>query len=351
MRLVFLISLICFQIYTAGNPLVLSKQKIGEFPSGFQLIHVGPGNPGSAKVSEQQILNPITGSLENLRTLEIKGGNKSSNHYTLVLLKEPTYSNFNFSTRFKVIEGKGIRAAGMVFRMQENLEDYYLLAVKPVSKEAFWTVFKNNQAVKGFRFDEENFTSPKDGWQSVNLICKDNKISWTLNHREDFVVYKADKLPDYRDGLIGFWVRSDSRVLFVNPEVLTLKQHQQKKLSEFLRKISKENKRILSLQLAANNAKDKKPIVIASLNKKDINQHAHEVISEVLEKKENYFGHNNGISTVTVPVRDRNGNVIAAARMRLVNGSQNTKKDDLAYGTKISKLIQARILTQEPLFR
>ena len=146
-------------------------------------------------------------------------------------------------------------------------------------------------------------------------------------------------------------MRSDSRVLFVNPEVLTLKQHQQKKLSEFLRKISKENKRILSLQLAANNAKDKKPIVIASLNKKDINQHAHEVISEVLEKKENYFGHNNGISTVTVPVRDRNGNVIAAARMRLVNGSQNTKKDDLAYGTKISKLIQARILTQEPLFR
>ena len=351
MRLIFLISLACFHTYTTGNPLALGKQKTGEAPSGLQLIHVGPGKPGSAKVTEQQILNPITGSQENLRTLEIRGGNKSPNHYTLVLLEKPNYSNFNFSTRFKVIEGEGIRAAGLVFRMQENLKDYYLLAVKPVSKEAFWTVFKNNQAVKGFRFDEENFTSPKDGWQSVNLNCKDNKISWTLNHREDFVVYKADKLPDYRNGLIGFWVRSDSHVLFVNPEVLTLKEHQQKQLSEFLKNISTENKRILSLQLAANTAKGKKPIVIASLNKKDVNQQAHEVISEVLEKQENYFGYKNGISTVTVPVRDRNGDVIAVARMRLVKGAQNTKKDDLAYGTKIAKLIQAKISAQEPLFR
>ena len=91
--------------------------------------------------------------------------------------------------------------------------------------------------------------------------------------------------------------------------------------------------------------------MIASLNKKDINRQAHEVISKVLEKKENYFGYNNGISTVTVPVQDRNGDIIAVARMRLKKGSQNTKKDDLAYGNKIAKSIQAKILIQEPLFR
>ena len=141
MRFVILITLACFYTHSAGNPLTLNKQKIGEPPVGFQILHVGPGKPGSAKVTEQHILNPITGSLEKLRTLEIKGDNKSSNHYTLVILKKPTYSNFNFSTRFKVIEGEGIPAAGIMFRMQDNLKDYYLLAVKPVSKEAFWTVF------------------------------------------------------------------------------------------------------------------------------------------------------------------------------------------------------------------
>ena len=315
------------------------------------MIHVGPGKPGSAKVTEQQILNPITGSLENLRTLEIKGDNNSSNHYTLALLKKPTYSNFNFSTRFKIIEGKGIRAAGIVFRMQANMQDYYLFAIKPVSKEVFWTVFKDNQPVNGIRLNEENFNSPEDGWQSLNLLCKNDKISWTLNHRKDFLDYNEDKVPDYRDGLIGFWVRSDSRVIFSVPEVLTHREYQQKQLSALLRNISNEKKRILSLQLASRIADEKTPIVIASLNNEDINQPAHEVVAKVLEKKENYFGHKNSVSTVTVPVRDRNGIIIAVARMRLNKGTQATKNQDVAFGINVANLIQSKIGDRELLLK
>ena len=350
MRLVLLVLIAGFT-HAADNPLSLSKQKLEEAPTGFKIIHAGPGQPGIAKVMERQILNPITGAMEKLRTLEVRGADKHPQHYTLVLLEKPTYGNFAYSTRFKVVGGTGIRAAGIVFRMQDNMKDYYLLAVKPISKEAFWTVFKDSKPVKGFRFDEENFTAPKDGWQSVNLLCKDNKISWALNHREDFVTYNAEKVPDYRNGLIGFWVRSDSRVLFVEPEVLTLKEHRQKQLSALLRKISLENKRILSLQLAARSTKGKIPIVVASLNAKEIGQQAHGVVSEVLEKKENYYGQQKGVSTVTLPLKDRNGIIIAVARMRLNNGAKTTKSQDLVYGKNIGKLIQAEIPDLESLLK
>ena len=350
MRFVILITLACFYTHSAGNPLALSKQKIGESPSGFQLIHVGPGKPGSAIVTEQQILNRITGSLEKLRTLEIKGNNKSPNHYTLVLLKKPTYSNFNFSTRFKIIEGDGIRAAGIFFRMQDNLKDYYLLAVKPVTKEAFWTVYKDNLAIRGFRYDEENFSPPKDGWQTISLLCKGNKISWTLNDREDFLAYNTETVPDYRAGLIGFWVRSDSRVLFVNSEVLTLKEHRQKQLSMFLRKISLDHRRILSLQIATRDNKNKMPIVFASLNPKEIGQEAHDIVSKVLEKKQTYYGEKKDVFTITAPLYDRNATTIAVIRMRVKTIPKSTKPQDLIYGKKIIKLIEQQVPDRESLF-
>ena len=343
MKLILFALLTCFNIQAADNPLALDKQKLGKTPTGFQIIHVGPGHPGSVKVMERQVPNPNTGALEDLRTLEIRGATKHPQHYTLALLKKPTYGNFTYSTRFKVLGGTGIRAAGIVFRMQDNMKDYYLLAVKPASKEAFWTVFKDNKPVQGFRFDEENFTAPKDGWQSVNLLCKNNKISWTLNHREDFVTYKPEKVPDYRDGLIGFWVRSDSHVLFVEAEALTLKEHQQKQLSAILRKISLENKRVLSLQIAARSTKGKSPFVVASLNAKEIGRQAHEVVSEVLDKEENYYGQKKGVSTVTIPLKDRNGMIFAAARMRLDSGFKTTKSQDLVYSKNIGRLIQSKI--------
>ena len=82
-------------------------------------------------------------------------------------------------------------------------------------------------------------------------------------------------------------------------------------------------------------------MVIASLEPKDIGQPSHEVVTKVLETEENFHGQKDGISTVTVPVKDRNNNIIGAARMRLSSRVASTQRKDLAYGNSIAKQILA----------
>jgi len=346
MKLIFFSFLTCFNIQAADNPLALDKQKLGKTPTGFQIIHVGPGKPGTAKVIKADVPNQSTGAPESQRVIEITGGDPNTRHYTLLLLEKPKQKDFVYSTRFKIIKGTGVRAAGIIFRMQPNRKDYYLLAVKPNAKEAFWTVYKNNLPIKGFRYDDDQFTSPKDGWQSIKLSCEKNKLEWTLNHRRDFIEYDPSKVPDYREGIVGFWVRSDSQVQFASSQIHSLKEERQLQLITLLRKISRENNRVLSLQLAARPTEKEAPVVLASLNPEEIGRPAHEVITKVLEKRENFHGLKNGVATVTVPINDHNGNTIAAARMRLNSKKATTRRKDLAYGNNIAKLLQVKISDQ-----
>ncbi len=352
MKLVLVALLVGFHIQAADNPLSLSKQKLGKTPAGFRIIRVGPGKPGTAKVIKTAVPNQSTGALEEHRVLEIAGGDSNSSHYTLLLLEKPKQKDFTYSTRFRITKGTGIRAAGIFFRMQPNQKDYYLLAVKPVAKEAFWTVYKNNLPVKGFLYDEEQFTPPNDGWQTIKLTCENNNLKWTLNHRRDFVTYDPKKVPDYRDGIVGFWVRSDSQAQFAAPQIHTLKEERKLQLVNLLLKISRDNGRVLSLQLAARPREEAAPVVLASIDPKEIGKPAHEVIAKVLETKENFYGHNEkGVATVTVPVKDRNGDTVAVARMRLRSKKENTERKDLAYGNVIAKQLQAEILDLHFLFK
>ena len=146
-----------------ANPLLLEQLPEGKLPANLKVIKVGPGVLGKVRVTTENVPHPTNGVTEKQRVLEITGGDATASHYTLVLLNKPVYSNLSISTRFRIVGGEGVRAAGVIFRMQPNQKDYYLLAVKPETKEAFWTVFQDGLPVKGFKYDEDQFVSPKDG--------------------------------------------------------------------------------------------------------------------------------------------------------------------------------------------
>jgi len=343
MRLVLIALLAGLNIQAAENPLSLDEQKLGESPAGFRIIHVGPGKPGTARVIKADVPNQSTGTPESQRVIEIAGGDSSTKHYTLLLLENPKQKDFVYSTRFKIIKGTGVRAAGIIFRMQPNKKDYYLLAVKPDTKEAFWTVYKNNSPIKGFRYDDDQFNSPKNDWQSIKLSCEKNNLKWTLNHRRDFVTYDPSKVPDYREGIMGFWVRSDSQVQFASSQIRTLQEEKTLQLVNLLLNVTRNYNRILSLQLAAPHKEEIAPVVIASIDPKEIGKPAHEVVAKVFETTENFYGIKNEVAIVTVPVKDRNGGIVGVARMRLRNKKNSTKREDLAYANKIAKRLQAEI--------
>jgi hypothetical protein len=318
------------------NALSLAEQKIGKPPADFTVYSTGPGRTGSAKIV----------SLGNLKkkALEIQGGNAATSHYTMYLLNRKTSGDHECSIKFRIQSGTGVRAAGVLFRMQDNRSDYYLLAIKPDEKKLFWTVFKNHKATQGMK--DNQILEAKDGWHHLKFSCTANTIRWELNGRKQFMRYNPNTTPDYRNGRFGFWVRSDTKVQFTDMELfLPEAVANKKKHHKLIADLALGNERLISLQLIARAKEGQAPVVMGSLVPEEVGQPGHEITTKALDTGEKFYGidKTKGISTATIPLRGRKGEIIGAARMRLRNNATIPQNRDLAYALEIAKRIQERL--------
>ena len=324
------------------NVLSLDRQIVGKTPVGFTLHFTGPGKIGTAKIISSDDLNK--------KALEIKGGDADPSHYTMYLLNRKVPGDYECSLKFRVQSGKSVQAAGVIFRMQDNRSDYYLLAVKPEGNKLFWTVFENNKAVLGKK--DNQILEAKNGWHHLKFSCTANTIRWELNGRKQFLQYDPNSTPDYRDGGFGFWVRSDTRVQFADLELRLHKAMANKnKHTKLIEDLALGNKRLISLQLIARAKEGQAPAVMGSLVPEEVGQPGHKVTIKVLDTGENFYGLNKieGVSTVTVPLRGRNGKIMGVARMRLRNNSTITQQRDLAYALDIAKRVQEKLPDKKEL--
>ena len=268
----------------------------------------------------------------------------------MYLLNEKVPDDYKCTLKFRIQSGQGVRAAGVLFRMQDNRSDYYLLAVKPEGNKLFWTVFKNNKAVLGKK--DNQILEAKNGWHHLKFSCTANTIRWELNGRKQFMQYDPNSTPDYRDGRFGFWVRSDTRVQFSDLELLLPEAvANKKKHNKLIGDLVLGNKRLISLQLIARAKEGQAPVVMGSLVPDEVGQPGHQVTLKVLDTGENFYGFNQGkrVSTVTVPLRGRDGKIMGAARMRLRNKLKIPQQRDLAYALDIAKQIREKLPDRKAL--
>ena len=326
--------------WCADNALSLAKQETGKAPAGFTAFAVGPGKPGAAKV--------VALKDAKHKALEIIGGEVSPNHHTLYRLDRAVPGDFNCTVKFRILGGKGVQAAGVFFRMQKNRKDYYLLAVKPKDKKLFWTVFKNHKAVKGIK--DNQITSARDGWHHLKFSCTANTIRWELNGRKQFITYKIQFVPDYRAGAFGFWVRSDTRVQFADmqlllPEVVAQKDKHRKMIENLVL----ANKRLISLQLIARPKVGQAPVVMGSMNPKEIGQPGPATSLKAMDTGKIFHDLVKNIRVVNTPLRGNDGEIIGVARLRLRSKAGNTVARDLSFAASIVKRVRENIPDRKAL--
>ena len=118
-----------------------------------------------------------------------------------------------------------------------------------------------------------------------------------------------------------------------------------KKHNKLIADLVLSNDRLISLQLIARAKEGQAPVVMGSLVPEEVGQPGHKVTIKVLDTGENFYGLNKikGVSTVTVPLRGRNGKIMGAARLRLRNNSTVPQQRDLAYALDIAKQIQEKL--------
>jgi DNA-binding IclR family transcriptional regulator len=90
--------------------------------------------------------------------------------------------------------------------------------------------------------------------------------------------------------------------------------------------------------------------VIASADEKELGQPGTRSEQDVLDNGQIYYGKDKGTVSVLMPLRDRNGDVIAAVRVVLKPIFGQTEQHALGRVRPIVREMQAKVLTSADLF-
>ena len=70
---------------------------------------------------------------------------------------------------------------------------------------------------------------------------------------------------------------------------------------------------------------------------------------DILARSVSYYGKDKKSVTITVPIRDRNGDTVAAARIIMSTFPGQTEQNAFARGMPVAKAIESRISTLKEL--
>ncbi len=91
------------------------------------------------------------------------------------------------------------------------------------------------------------------------------------------------------------------------------------------------------------------PRLVASIDETKIGQTGDKSEQDVINRGSIYYGKDKGSVSVVMPLRDRNGDSIAAARVVMKSFAGQTEQNALARALPIVKEMQARIQTRDDL--
>jgi DNA-binding IclR family transcriptional regulator len=89
--------------------------------------------------------------------------------------------------------------------------------------------------------------------------------------------------------------------------------------------------------------------MVASGNEKEIGQAGGKTEREVISRAETYYGKEQEVISVIMPLRDRNGDAIAAVRVVMKSFRGQTEANAIIRAAPIVKELQAQIQSREDL--
>jgi hypothetical protein len=315
---------VLFAFVAAGAELRFdfSETKAGQYPAGFTNLLAGVGRPGDWQVVMDEVtplLAPLTPQAPDVTRRAVLG-------------------DFTLKTRFKIVSGEAERMAGIAFRMQDE-KNFYVIRASSLGRNVRFYKMVNGVRSQPIGTDVE----VKAGeWHELTIRCKGSEIQCELNGK---VVLPALNDLSFRAGRVAFWTKSDSVSYFADTVIDYTPQIPlgQRVVDEAMGR----SPRLLELKLVTQVAGTNATHIIASKDKSEIGKAGGQYEAECLKTGQIFFSKNSSHAAVVMPVRDRNGEVIAAARLHMTTFPGQTERNAVIRATPIVKDIEARIRSQE----
>jgi hypothetical protein len=347
-----LIVLSAWSMFGAEKVFDFREDKLQETPRGFRSTVTGQGAPGEWKVILDEVpslmapISPQAKPLGRRPVLAQLARETTDEHFPVLIFEDDTYGDFTVSTRFKLVDGVEEQMAGIAFRVQDENNYYYIRA------SGLGSTFHFTKVVDGQRHRPQGTSVPvtKGVWHEMTIECKGTQIRALLDGKE---VIPPLYDPTFPSGKIGYWTKSDS-VTYFTDTVINYKPKEtlaQNLVQDAYRKYPRLLGLIIYAPSPTSEPGSGEMRVLASLDPAEVGQSAPAEVRDVLDKQGYFYGRNSGKVMITLPLRDNNGEKVAAVRVVMKSFVGQTEKNAVARAMPVVHGMESRIQTLKDLMQ
>ncbi|MDB6122775.1 MAG: hypothetical protein JWQ71_1768 [Pedosphaera sp.] len=324
--------------FAAERRFDFSESPENQSPTNCHSMMSGTGKPANWKVIMADVplalpaLTPNAPSTGKKAVVAQLAEEMTDEHFPMLVLGDDTYSDFTFSTRFKIVSGIFEQMAGIAFRVQDE-KNYYVLRASALGNNVrFYKVINGERgSIIG-----PDMPIAKDTWHELSVECKGNQIHCLFDGKEIMPMLTDNSLGA---GKIAFWTKSDSVSYFTDTRITYTPR--ERFLQTLVRESMRKNPRLVGVQIAT--LEKSEPRLAASSNEKEIGQPGEKNDIEVINKGVMTYRKEKDLVYVTLPLCDRNGDPAAAVRLAMKSFAGQTQENALVRAMPIVKQMQTRV--------
>lgn len=349
MRSVFLWVVVLLALPVAGAEHNFDFSDVGENqpPPDFRSTVTGQGKPGDWRVIMDEVapllptITPGAKVVSRKPVLAQLAQDPTDEHFPLLIYEGDTMSDFTLTTRFKTVKGVVERMAGVAFRIQ-NETNYYV-----VRASSLGNTFRFYKVLNGERgpLVGPDVPIPSGVWHEMKVECKGNQIRCWLDGKE--LITATDRVNPFTTGRIGFWTKSDSVSYFADTRLVYTPQ--EAPAQALVRETLKKYPRLLGLEVYVVGSGPNTSRLVASKNTNEVGRAGGKVEPDVIAHGTPYYGKEKGSVSVVLPLRDRNGDPVAAVRVIMKRFPGQTEQNAFARAMPIIREMQKRVLSRQDL--
>lgn len=313
----------------------------GKPPAGFVSVLTGGGQPGDWKVVLAEVpttLQPLTpnapvggkgGVLAQLST------DATDERFPALIFDDEVFADFTFTTKFKCVAGKAEQMAGVAFRYQDP-KNYYVVRASALGNSFRFYKFVNGERSAPLG---PEIAIPRGVWHEMTIECKGNQIRCLLNGKEAIPTLTDSS---FAFGKLGFWTKSDSVSHFANAKVVYTPRETLAKA--LVREALAKKTSIANVVIYMAKGAGQELRVIASHEEQFLGNLGGEVEKNVIAKDVMYSGTDKprDLLLVTLPLHDRNGEVVAAVRVEMKPFLGQTEQNAILRAMPVIKRMEQR---------
>lgn len=313
----------------------------GKPPEGFVSALTGGGAAGDWKIVQAEAptaFAPLTANAPSggkRGVLTQLAHDATDERFPVLVFTGEVFGDFTFTTKFKCVDGKAEQMAGLAFRYQDP-QNYYV-----VRASALGNTFRFYKFVNGARSAPlgPEIAIPRGVWHEMTVECKGNQIRCLLNGKEAIPTLTDSSFPA---GKIGFWTKSDSASQFADAKVTYTPRETLAKA--LVREALTKKSSISNVVLYMSKGPGEELRVVASHDAQFLGILGGEIEKNVIAKDVMYSGEDKarGLQLVTLPLHDRNGDVVAAVRVEMKSFLGQTEKSAVLRAMPVVKWMEQR---------